>query len=83
MYMKYIIFKPFEPHGFLHPYQLDGPVHFRFKACLVVFFFILKSNILLAISEDPDQTPRSAASNLGLHCLSMFHKKDARHIRAN
>ena len=24
---------------------------------------------LFANSEDPDQTPRSAASDLGLHCL--------------
>ena len=24
---------------------------------------------LFAKSEDPDQTPRSAASDLGLHCL--------------
>ena len=31
-------------------------------------------------SGDPDQTPRSAASDLGLHCLSMSHKKDARLI---
>ena len=50
---------------------------------MVFFFFKLKSNILLEISEDPDQTPRSAASDLGLHCLSIFHKKDARHIRVN
>ena len=34
-------------------------------------------------SEDPDQTPRSAASDLGLHCLPMSHKKDARLIWAN
>ena len=27
---------------------------------------------------DPDQTSRSAASDLGLHCLSMFHLWDAR-----
>ena len=26
-------------------------------------------DILFANSEDPDQTPRSAASDLGLHCL--------------
>ena len=26
---------------------------------------------LFANSEDPDQTPRSAASDLGLHCLSI------------
>ena len=27
---------------------------------------------------DPDQTPHSAASGLGLRCLPMSHKKDAR-----
>ena len=31
-------------------------------------------------SGDPDQTPRSSASNLGLHCLSMSQKKKARLI---
>ena len=31
-------------------------------------------------SGDPYQTPRSVASDLGLHCLSMSHKKDARRI---
>ena len=29
---------------------------------------------------DPDQTPHSVASDLGLHCLPMSLKKDARHI---
>ena len=33
-----------------------------------------------ANSGDPDQTPHSVASNLGLHYLPMSHKKDARHI---
>ena len=31
-------------------------------------------------SVDPDQTPRTVASDLGLHCLPMSHKKDARLI---
>ena len=31
-----------------------------------------------ANSEDPDQTPHYAASDLALHCLPMSHKKDAR-----
>ena len=30
-----------------------------------------KMDKLFANSEDPDQTPRSAASDLGLHCLSI------------
>ena len=33
-----------------------------------------------ANSGDPDQTPHSVASDLGLHCLPMSHKKDASHI---
>ena len=28
---------------------------------------------VFANSEDPDQMPRSAASDLGLHCLSITH----------
>ena len=33
-----------------------------------------------ANSGDPDQTPHSVASDLGLHCLPMSYKKHARHI---
>ena len=33
-----------------------------------------------ANNGDPDQTPHSVASDLGLHYLPMSHKKDARHI---
>ena len=44
------------------------------------FSFLLKFeyNFLYANSRDPDQTPRSAVSDLGLHCFSMYHKKDTR-----
>ena len=35
---------------------------------------------MYANSRYPDQTPHSAASDLGLHCLSMSHKKDVRLI---
>ena len=38
---------------------------------------------MLADSEDPDQTPRSAASDLGLHCLPVSQKWDARLIWVN
>ena len=31
---------------------------------------------MLANSEDPDQTPLSAASDLGMHCLPMSQKWD-------
>ena len=33
-----------------------------------------------ANSGDPDQTPQSVASDLGLHYLPMSHKKDTKHI---
>ena len=33
---------------------------------------------MLANSGDTDQTPLSVATDLGLHCLFMSHKKDAR-----
>ena len=33
-----------------------------------------------ANSADPDQTPNSVVSDLGLHYLPMSHEKDARHI---
>ena len=41
------------------------------------FIQILKY-ILEAKSEHSDRVPHSAASDLGLHCLPMSHKKDAR-----
>ena len=34
----------------------------------------LLSKFMYANSDDPDQTPRSAASDLGLHCLPMTQK---------
>ena len=39
-------------------------------------FFIFYS-IMQANSGDPDQTLHCVASDLGLHCLPMSHKKDA------
>ena len=44
------------------------------------FIQVLIEKNLQANSGDPDQTPHSVASDLGLHYLAMSHKKDARHI---
>ena len=48
-------------------------VHFQQKECLVSFIstMIVEIPVLNANSVDPDQTPHFAASDLGLHCLSM------------
>ena len=34
-----------------------------------------------ANSGDSDHTPHSVASDLGLHCIPISHKMDARHIQ--
>ena len=46
---------------------------------LSVLSFIIEIPVFNANSVDPDQTPRSAASDLGLHCLPMSLLWDARH----
>ena len=38
---------------------------------------------MLANSGEPDQTLRSAAYDLGLHCVPVSLLFDARHIRVN
>ena len=46
-----------------------------------IFIFIqVLIEIMQPNSGDPDQTPHSVASDLGLHYLPMSHKKGARHI---
>ena len=47
---------------------------------MVFFHFYSNSSRTLC---DSDQTPRSVASDLGLCCLPMSHKKDARLIWVN
>ena len=47
---------------------------------MMFFIEILELN---ANSVDPDQTPRSAASDLGLRCLPMSLLQDTRHKRMN
>ena len=47
-------------------------IHYKYKRCLVSLYYFpcfIKSPVFNANSVDPDQTPRSAASDLGLHCL--------------
>ena len=60
---------PFKPNGISHYNQLD----YSFSFLTVVgwyfsFSFNFQLNIPYANSGDPDQTPRSVASDLGHHC---------------
>ena len=48
---------------------------------MVFFIFIqVLIEIMQASRGDPDQTPHSVSSDLGLHYLPMSHKKGALHI---
>ena len=44
------------------------------------FLFKLQKKLLLVNSGDPDQTRHIVASDLVMHCLPMFHKKNDRLI---
>ena len=61
--------------------------HFLFNIRSVWLLLLLPCSIeiyaFIAISEDPDQTPRSAASDLGLHCLPVSLLCDAKHKWVN
>ena len=62
-------------------YQLDEST-FMFRGVRNDFYFLshFSMKFLYANRIAPDGTPRSAASHLGLFCLPMSHKKDARLI---
>ena len=75
-------FNPYLTNGFSHHYHLGESI-FILRNIKSDFQFLNKflMKILLANRIAPDGTPRSAASHLGLCCLPMSHKKDARLIR--
>ena len=70
---------PYLTNGFSHHYHLDEST-FIFRGVRSDFYFIyyFSMNFLCANRISPDGTPRSAASHLGLFCLLMSHKRDAR-----
>ena len=72
---------PYLPSGLFHPYQLGESIS-KLGVWGVLFHFclIFDKNFMLANSVDSDQMPRSAASDLSLHCLPMSQKWDARLI---
>ena len=67
------------PNGISHRYQLEQSIFvLRDVGWYFSLVFKFKWNFVQANSRDTDQTQRFAASGLGLHCLPMSHKKDAR-----
>ena len=62
-------------------FSLFGLIHFQYKGCLVSFYYsrcFTKIPVFNANSVDHDQTSHSAASDHGLHCLSLSLFWDAR-----
>ena len=68
-------------NGFSHRYTLDESI-FSFRGIKSIFSILFNffMKIMSANRIAPDGTPRFAASHLGLFCLPMSHKKDARLI---
>ena len=76
---------PHLPDGPFHPYQLDN-TNSNFRDVWYTFFhfyLIFNRNFCKQTVKTPDQTPRSAVSDLGLHCLPRSHKRDARLLWVN
>ena len=64
------------PNVFSHPYQLDESIsNVRFAGLYFSSLFNFLKKLMFANSREPDQTPRFAASDMVVHCLSMSHKK--------
>ena len=71
-------------NGLSHPFHLDEST-LNFRGSRIDFFTSYFDEIPVspAVSKQiaPDETPRFAASDLGLFCLPICHKKDARLVR--
>ena len=68
------------PSGRFYLSSLDQSISSLSSVWLVVLLLcFIEMPVINANSVDPDQTPRSAASDLGLHCLPVSHLWDVRH----
>ena len=77
-------FNPFMPSGLFYLNFLDQSISsLRGVLSVLIISMFKEMPVVNANSVDPDQTPRSAASDLGQHCLPMSHLWDARHKWVN
>ena len=75
-------FNPYLTNRLSHHYHLgESTFYFRGFRCDFKFLSHFSTKFLRAYRIAPDGTPHSAASHLGLYCLPMSHKKDARLIQ--
>ena len=75
---------PFMLNGFFYQSFLNRSISNRRNVWLFIIIIIIittfiEINVFYVNNVDPDQTPPSAASDLGLHCLSMSFLWSARH----
>ena len=71
-------------NGLSHPYHLDDIIFIcRGNWSNFSFLFYVLMKIVYANRIAPGGTPLFAASHLGLFCLCMSHKKDARLMCVN
>ena len=70
-----LVFNQFMPNGFFYLHSSDRsiPNISDVWSVFIITLFIEIFCIFNANSVDPDQTPRSVASDLGLHCLQMSY----------
>ena len=74
---------PLVTNGLSHPYHLDESIVIFRGIRSKISFLDEIMKFLSANKIAPDGTPRFAVSHLGLFCLPMSHKKDARLIWVN
>ena len=72
--------QPIMPSGLSYLNSLDQFISsLRGVWLVLIITMFFEMSVVNANSVDPDQTPHSAASDLGLHCLPLSHLQDARH----
>ena len=73
-----------KPNGVSHSYQLDQSISVE-KGCWMVFFIFIQILIVHSVSKQwrPWSDAAFVASDPGLRCLPMSHKKDEGLIRVN
>ena len=68
------------PSGLFFCSSLDRFIFNRRRSCFVLLPYLKEIHVFNANSVDPDQTLRSAASDLSLNCLPISLLWDAGHI---
>ena len=78
------VINPFMPSGLFYRNSLDQFISsLRGVRSVLTITMFIEIPVVNTNSVDPDQTPRSAASDLGLHCLPMSYLWAASHKRVN